>query len=95
MKNRLKELRAERGWSQADLAEHLDVARNVGLGDITFFTQVGYGGGAGCGAVGQAAMAIATGQCNVAVAWRARKRFTSLIRCTARERWSAENSCSR
>ena len=27
MKNRLKELRAERGWSQADLAEHLDVAR--------------------------------------------------------------------
>lgn len=27
MKNRLKELRAERGWSQADLAGHLDVAR--------------------------------------------------------------------
>jgi putative transcriptional regulator len=27
MKNRLKELRAERGWSQADLAERLDVAR--------------------------------------------------------------------
>jgi acetyl-CoA acetyltransferase len=52
----------------------VDVARNVGLGDITFFAQVGYGGGAGCGAVGQAAMAIATGQCEVAVAWRARKR---------------------
>ena len=27
MKNRLKELRAERGWSQAELAERLDVAR--------------------------------------------------------------------
>ena len=27
MKNRVRELRAERGWSQADLAEHLDVAR--------------------------------------------------------------------
>src|ERR1700758_2356385 len=27
MKNRLKELRAQRGWSQADLAERLDVAR--------------------------------------------------------------------
>ncbi|MFN8035848.1 MAG: lipid-transfer protein [Acidimicrobiia bacterium] len=52
----------------------VDVARNVGLGDITFFSQVGYGGGAGCGAVGHAAMAVATGQCNVAVAWRARKR---------------------
>jgi acetyl-CoA acetyltransferase len=52
----------------------VEVARNVGLGDITFFTQVGYGGGAGCGVVGQAAMAVVTGQCRVAVAWRARKR---------------------
>ncbi len=52
----------------------VDVARAVGLGDITFFSQVGFGGGAGCGVVGQAAMAVATGQCNVAVAWRARKR---------------------
>ncbi|GIU89735.1 MAG: lipid-transfer protein [Acidimicrobiia bacterium] len=52
----------------------VDVARNVGLGDITFFAQVGYGGGAGCGVVGTAAMAVATGQCEVAVAWRARKR---------------------
>jgi len=33
----------------------VDVARNVGLGDITFFTQVGYGGGAGCATVLQAA----------------------------------------
>ena len=38
----------------------VEVARAVGLGDITFFSQVGYGGGAGCGAVGQAAMAVAT-----------------------------------
>src|SRR4051812_49556749 len=52
----------------------VDIARNVGLGDITWFSQVGFGGGAGCGVVGQAAMAVATGQCNVAVAWRARKR---------------------
>ncbi len=27
MKNQLKALRAERGWSQAELAERLDVAR--------------------------------------------------------------------
>ena len=27
MKNRLRELRAERGWSQADLAERLEVSR--------------------------------------------------------------------
>lgn len=27
MINRLRELRAERGWSQADLAQHLQVSR--------------------------------------------------------------------
>jgi acetyl-CoA acetyltransferase len=54
--------------------EEVEIARNVGCGDITFFSQVGYGGGAGCGVVGQAAMAIATGQAEVAVAWRSRKR---------------------
>ena len=52
----------------------VDVARNVGLGDITFFSEVGYGGGAGCGVVGHAAMAVATGQAHVGVAWRSRKR---------------------
>ena len=29
MKNRLKKLRAERGWSQAELAERLDVSRQT------------------------------------------------------------------
>jgi putative transcriptional regulator len=29
MKNRLKVLRAERDWSQADLAVHLDVSRQA------------------------------------------------------------------
>ena len=29
MKNRLKVLRAERDWSQAQLAEHLDVSRQT------------------------------------------------------------------
>lgn len=58
----------------------VEVARSVGLGDITFFSQVGYGGGAGCGVVGQAAMAVATGQCTTAVAWRARKRSAAASR---------------
>jgi len=52
----------------------VEVARSVGLGDITWFSQVGFGGGAGCGVVGQAAMAVASGQCTTAVVWRARKR---------------------
>jgi putative transcriptional regulator len=29
MKNRLKELRAERGWRQSELAERLDVSRQT------------------------------------------------------------------
>jgi acetyl-CoA acetyltransferase len=44
------------------------------MGEITFFSQVGYGGGAGCAAVGHVAMAVATGVANVGVVWRARKR---------------------
>ena len=57
-----------------EATEEVDIARNLGLGDITFFSQVGYGGGAGCATVGHAAMAVATGQANVVVAWRSRKR---------------------
>ena len=29
MKNRLKDLRAERNWTQADLAQHLSVSRQT------------------------------------------------------------------
>ena len=38
-----------------EATEEVDIARNIGCGDITFFSQVGYGGGAGCGVVGHAA----------------------------------------
>ncbi len=58
----------------------VEVARNVGLGDITYFGEIGYGGGAGCAAVGHAAMAVVTRQCEVAVAWRARKRSSKASR---------------
>lgn len=57
-----------------ETTEEVDIARNLGLGDVTYFGKVPYGGGAGCGVVGQAAMAVAAGQCNVAVGWRSRKR---------------------
>jgi acetyl-CoA acetyltransferase len=58
----------------------VELARNLGMGDITWFGQVGFGGGAGCGVVGQAAMAVATGQASVAVAWRSRKRGAAASR---------------
>lgn len=57
-----------------ETTEEVQLAKNVGLGDLTFFTQVEYGGGAGCATVGLAALAVATGQADVVVAWRSRKR---------------------
>jgi acetyl-CoA acetyltransferase len=57
-----------------ETTDEVTLAKALGAGDITYFSQVGYGGGAGCAAVGHAAMAIATGQAGVVVAWRARKR---------------------
>jgi acetyl-CoA acetyltransferase len=57
-----------------ETTDEVELAKNIGAGDVTFFGQVGYGGGAGPACVGQLAMAIATGQCRVGVAWRSRKR---------------------
>ncbi len=62
----------------------VEVARNLGMGDITFFSQIGYGGGAACATIGHAAMAIATGQAEVVVAWRSRKRGGASTRPWAR-----------
>lgn len=66
----------------------VSLARNLGLGDICYFSQVGYGGGAGPGVIGNLAMAVATGQCNVGVAWRSRKRASG----TVRRPWSKSGS---
>jgi len=57
-----------------ETTDEVALAKNVGFGDITFFSRVGYGGGAACATVGHAALAVATGQADVVVAWRARKR---------------------
>jgi len=47
------------------------VARELGVGELRFFSQVGYGGGAACATVQQAAMAIATGAAEVVLCYRA------------------------
>jgi acetyl-CoA acetyltransferase len=57
-----------------ETSDEVVIAGSIGAGDVTYFSQVGYGGGAGPATVGQLAMAIATGQCQVGVAWRSRKR---------------------
>jgi len=47
------------------------VARELGIGELTFFSQIGYGGGAACATVQHAAMAVATGAADVVVCYRA------------------------
>ena len=54
-----------------DSNEEIEVARSVGIGDLTFFTRVPHGGGAAAGTVVQAAMAVATGTANAVVCYRA------------------------
>jgi acetyl-CoA acetyltransferase len=46
------------------------VAREVGIPALRFFSRVHYGGGAACGTVQQAAMAVATGVADVVVCYR-------------------------
>jgi acetyl-CoA acetyltransferase len=57
-----------------ETTDEVEIARNVGMGGVTFFTEIGYGGGAGPAAIGQVALAIAGGVANVGVVWRSRKR---------------------
>lgn len=54
-----------------DSNEEVEVARNLGCGDLTFLSRIHYGGGAACAVVHQAAMAVATGEANVVVCYRA------------------------
>ncbi len=53
--------------SNAEIA----VARELGAGELTFFSLIGYGGGAACATVHQAAMAVATGTASVVLCYRA------------------------
>ncbi|GAA2662815.1 lipid-transfer protein [Nonomuraea recticatena] len=54
-----------------DTNQEIAVAREVGIGDLTFFSRVHYGGGAACGTVMHAAMAVATGAARTVVCYRA------------------------
>jgi acetyl-CoA acetyltransferase len=53
--------------SNAEIA----VARELGIGELRFFSQTGYGGGAACATVHHAALAIAAGAADVVVCYRA------------------------
>ncbi|WP_300678943.1 lipid-transfer protein [Nocardioides sp.] len=53
-----------------DNSSEIALARELGLGDLRFFSRINYGGGAACATVQQAAMAVATGVAEVVVAYR-------------------------
>lgn len=54
-----------------DANQEIAVARETGIGDLSFFSRVEYGGGAACGTVMHAAMAVATGAATTVVCYRA------------------------
>jgi len=54
-----------------DSSDEVEVARSVGLGDLSLLSRVAYGGGAAVPIVQQAAMAVATGVCRHVVVYRA------------------------
>jgi acetyl-CoA acetyltransferase len=54
-----------------DTNPEIEVARNLGIGELTFFSRIHHGGGAGGGTIQQAAMAVACGVADVVVCYRA------------------------
>jgi acetyl-CoA acetyltransferase len=54
-----------------DTNTEIAVARAAGIGELTYFSRIHFGGGAACSTVQQAAMAVATGVADVVVAYRA------------------------
>ncbi|WP_416978006.1 lipid-transfer protein [Streptomyces sp. T028] len=68
-----------------DTSPEITVAQACGMGELSFFSRVHYGGGAACATVQQAALAIATGVAEVVVCYRAfnersGRRFGSGVR---------------
>jgi len=54
-----------------DSTNEIELVRNLGVPELTFYARVPYGGGGTCAVVLQAAMAVATGAANVVLVYRA------------------------
>lgn len=57
-----------------ETTSEVEIAYNLGIENLRFFAEVGYGGGGGCATLALAAMAVETGRADVVVCWRARNR---------------------
>ncbi|MEU3052807.1 lipid-transfer protein [Streptomyces griseus] len=54
-----------------DTSPEITVAQAAGIGELSFFSRIHYGGGAACATVQQAALAVAAGIADVVVCYRA------------------------
>jgi acetyl-CoA acetyltransferase len=54
-----------------DPSAEIEVARNLGIDELKFFSRIHYGGGAPCATLQQAALAVAAGIADVVVCYRA------------------------
>ncbi|MFC7528517.1 lipid-transfer protein [Actinoplanes sp. GCM10030250] len=54
-----------------DTNAEIAVARELGMGELSFLSRIGYGGGAACAVVQQAVLAVSAGLADVVVCYRA------------------------
>lgn len=53
-----------------DFTDEMQIMSALGIPELKYFAEVGWGGGAGCGTVAHAAAAVVTGQANCVVCYR-------------------------
>jgi acetyl-CoA acetyltransferase len=54
-----------------DTNPEIEIAKNLGIGELSFFSRVHHGGGAACGTIAQAVMAVNAGVADYVVCYRA------------------------
>jgi acetyl-CoA acetyltransferase len=54
-----------------DTNPEIEIARNLGIGELSFFSRIHHGGGAACGTVQQAVLAVDAGVADAVVCYRA------------------------
>lgn len=61
------------GWVtySADTNPEIEIAKNLGAGEMTFFSRIHHGGGAACGVIQQAVLAVNAGVADYVVCYRA------------------------
>lgn len=55
----------------ADTNPEIEIARNLGIGELSFFSRIHHGGGAACGTVQQAVLAVNAGVADAVICYRA------------------------